>query len=54
MSALEAEKSVADIMAEIGRNARIAAKALAIASSEQNSRALMVAAGAMKGRDSAA
>ena len=47
MSALEAEKSVADIMAEIGRKARIGAKALAIATSEQKSRALMVAAGAI-------
>ena len=47
MSALEAEKSVADIMAEIGRKARIGAKALAIATAEQKGRALTVAAGAI-------
>ena len=47
MSALEAAKSVTEIMAEIGRNARLGAKALAIATPEQKRRALTVAAGAI-------
>ena len=47
MSLADAEKPVADIMAEIGRNARIGAKALAIATPEMKSRALTVAAGAI-------
>ena len=47
MSALEAERPVAEIMAEIGRNARIGARALALATPEQKSRALLVAAGAI-------
>ena len=47
MSALKLRQSVADIMAEIGRNARIGAKALAIATPEQKRRALTVAAGAI-------
>lgn len=47
MSLAEAEKSVTDIMAEIGRNARLGAKALAIATPEQKRRALTVAAGAI-------
>ena len=47
MSALEAEKSVTTIMAEIGRNARAGAKALAVATPEQKRRALQVAAGAI-------
>ena len=47
MSALEAGKSVTAIMAEIGRNARSGAKALAIATPEQKRRALTVAAGAI-------
>jgi glutamate-5-semialdehyde dehydrogenase len=47
MKALEADQSIGDIMAEIGRKARIGAKALAIATPEQKSRALMVAAGAI-------
>ena len=47
MSALEAGQSVTAIMAEIGRNARSGAKALAIATPEQKRRALTVAAGAI-------
>lgn len=47
MKALEADQSIGDIMAEIGRKARIGAKALAIATPEQKSRALVVAAGAI-------
>ncbi|WP_332699833.1 glutamate-5-semialdehyde dehydrogenase [Devosia sp.] len=47
MSLAEAEKSVTQIMAEIGRNARIGAKALAIASPAQKQQALTVAAGAI-------
>lgn len=47
MSALEAERSIADIMAEIGRNARIGARALAIATPQQKQTALSVAAGAI-------
>ncbi len=47
MSALEAEKPVTEVMAEIGRNARIGARALAIATSEQKRTALLTAAGAI-------
>jgi glutamate-5-semialdehyde dehydrogenase len=47
MSALEAELSVSDIMAEIGRNARLGAKALALATPEQKRTALLTAAGAI-------
>ncbi|QDZ12024.1 glutamate-5-semialdehyde dehydrogenase [Devosia ginsengisoli] len=47
MSALEAEKPVTEVMAEIGRNARIGARALAIAISEQKRTALLTAAGAI-------
>ena len=47
MSLAEAERSVSDIMAEIGRNARIGAKALAIATPEQKRIALQTAAGAI-------
>jgi glutamate-5-semialdehyde dehydrogenase len=47
MSALEAEKTVTGIMAEIGRNARIGAKALALATPEQKRTALLTAAGAI-------
>jgi glutamate-5-semialdehyde dehydrogenase len=47
MSALESATSVSQIMAEIGRNARLGAKALATATPEQKRRALTVAAGAI-------
>jgi len=47
MSVAEAAKPVAEIMAEIGRNARIGARALAIASPEQKRTALNTAAGAI-------
>jgi glutamate-5-semialdehyde dehydrogenase len=47
MSALEAEKSVTEIMAEIGRHARLGAKALALATPEQKRTALLTAAGAI-------
>jgi glutamate-5-semialdehyde dehydrogenase len=47
MSALEAEKSVTEIMAEIGRNARLGAKALGLATPEQKRTALLTAAGAI-------
>ena len=47
MSLAEAETSVTEIMAEIGRNARIGAKALAIATPEQKRIALQTAAGAI-------
>ena len=47
MSPAEAETSVTEIMAEIGRNARIGAKALAIATPEQKRIALQTAAGAI-------
>jgi glutamate-5-semialdehyde dehydrogenase len=47
MSALEAEKSVTEIMAEIGRNARLGAKALALATPEQKRTAVLTAAGAI-------
>ncbi|MCS6758104.1 MAG: glutamate-5-semialdehyde dehydrogenase [Candidatus Devosia euplotis] len=45
MSQTEAKSSIAHIMAELGRNARIGAKALAIATSEQKRTALLAAAG---------
>ena len=47
MSLAEAETSVTEIMAEIGRNARLGAKALAIATPEQKRIALQTAAGAI-------
>ncbi|MFP9139289.1 glutamate-5-semialdehyde dehydrogenase [Devosia sp. XGJD_8] len=47
MSLAEAATSVSGIMAEIGRNARIGARALAIATPEQKRTALTVAAGAI-------
>ena len=47
MSLAETETSVTEIMAEIGRNARIGAKALAIATPEQKRMALQTAAGAI-------
>lgn len=47
MSKAEPSNSVADIMAQIGRNASIGARALAIATPEQKQRALTVAAGAI-------
>jgi glutamate-5-semialdehyde dehydrogenase len=47
MSVAEAAKPVAEIMAEIGRNARIGARALAIATPEQKRTALNTAAGAI-------
>jgi len=47
MSLAEAEKSTAEIMAEIGRKARIGARALALATPEQKRTALLTAAGAI-------
>ncbi len=47
MSLAEASSTIKDVMAEIGRNARLGARALAIATPEQKSRALLVAAGAI-------
>ncbi|KKC35034.1 gamma-glutamyl phosphate reductase [Devosia epidermidihirudinis] len=47
MSLAEADRSIADIMAELGQKARIGAKALAIASPEQKRTALITAAGAI-------
>ena len=47
MSLAEVKHSVTEIMAEIGRNARIGAKALAIATPQQKQTALTVAAGAI-------
>ena len=47
MSALEADTSLGGIMATLGRNARIGAKALAIATPQQKRTALTVAAGAI-------
>ncbi len=47
MSALEADRPINEIMAEIGRNARIGAKALALATPEQKRTALLTAAGAI-------
>lgn len=47
MSALEANLSLNEIMAGLGRNARMAARKLAIASSEQKRTALLTAAGAI-------
>lgn len=47
MSALEAGKSLNEIMAELGRNARMAARQLALATSEQKRTALLTAAGAI-------
>ncbi|MDB5472968.1 MAG: glutamate-5-semialdehyde dehydrogenase, partial [Devosia sp.] len=47
MSLAEATQSVQSIMAELGRNARIGAKALALATPEQKRTALMTAAGAI-------
>ena len=47
MSLAEAGQSLHDIMAELGRNARIGAKALALATPEQKQTALTVAAGAI-------
>lgn len=47
MSLAETTPSVTQIMAEIGRNARIGAKALAIATPQQKQTALTVAAGAI-------
>ena len=47
MSALEAGKSLNEIMAELGRNARMAARQLALATPEQKRTALLTAAGAI-------
>ena len=47
MSLAEVQQSVPEIMAEIGRNARIGAKALALATPQQKQTALTVAAGAI-------
>jgi glutamate-5-semialdehyde dehydrogenase len=47
MSLAEAATSVSGIMAEIGRNARVGARALAVATPEQKRTALTVAAGAI-------
>ena len=47
MSLADIKQSVTEIMAEIGRNARIGAKALAIATPQQKQTALTVAAGAI-------
>ena len=47
MSALEADQSLTEIMAGLGRNARMAARKLAIATSEQKRTALLTAAGAI-------
>lgn len=47
MSAIQATPSLAEIMGEIGRNARIGASALKIATSEQKRTALLTAAGAI-------
>ena len=47
MSALEADTSLGGIMATLGRNARIGARALAIATPQQKRTALTVAAGAI-------
>ena len=47
MSLAEIKQSVTEIMAEIGRNARIGAKALALATPQQKQTALTVAAGAI-------
>jgi glutamate-5-semialdehyde dehydrogenase len=47
MSLAEADKTLVAIMAELGRNARIGAKALAIATPQQKQLALTVAAGAI-------
>ncbi|MHA6689057.1 glutamate-5-semialdehyde dehydrogenase [Devosia sp. A449] len=47
MNAHDAAASVATIMAELGRNARIGARALALATSEQKRTALLTAAGAI-------
>jgi glutamate-5-semialdehyde dehydrogenase len=47
VSALEANQSLPQIMAELGRNARMAARKLAIATPEQKRTALLTAAGAI-------
>ncbi len=47
MSELEAGKSLNQIMAELGRNARMAARQLALATPEQKRTALLTAAGAI-------
>lgn len=47
MSALEAGKSLNEIMAELGRNARMTARQLALATPEQKRTALLTAAGAI-------
>ncbi len=47
MSALEADQSLTEIMAGLGRNARMAARKLAIATPEQKRTALLTAAGAI-------
>ncbi|WP_108462576.1 glutamate-5-semialdehyde dehydrogenase [Devosia naphthalenivorans] len=47
MSLAEAEQSLGSIMSELGRNARIGARALAIATPEQKRTALLTAAGAI-------
>ena len=47
MSLAEAKPSVTEIMSEIGRNARVGAKALALATPEQKRTALLTAAGAI-------
>ncbi|SEQ26354.1 glutamate-5-semialdehyde dehydrogenase [Devosia sp. YR412] len=47
MSLAEVKPAVTEIMAEIGRNARLGAKALAIATPQQKQTALTVAAGAI-------
>ncbi len=47
MSALEATQPISEIMREIGRNARLGASALKVASPEQKRTALLTAAGAI-------
>ena len=47
MSAVETQSDVTAVMAEIGRNARLAARKLAIATPEQKRTALLTAAGAI-------
>jgi glutamate-5-semialdehyde dehydrogenase len=47
MSLAETHTSVSDVMAELGRNARIGARALATATAEQKRTALLTAAGAI-------
>jgi len=47
MSAVETQQDVTEVMAELGRNARLAARKLAIATPEQKRTALLTAAGAI-------